>query len=233
MAVDDRYSDGRYLAAHPGWHAERSPWKAQHVVRGLRAAAIAPSSVCDIGCGTGLALAEVRRLLPEVTRAVGFEPSPDAPLHPGAGDAIERVQADAMSAVEHFDVALMLDVFEHVPDYLGFLRGCHHLADHFVFHIPLEINAFTVLTGKLGGSRAGLGHLHVFTRRTALDVLRDCGYEPIPTLFTKSGWDGPGKRPWSPVAVMRRCVHAVSPRLAERLTGGLSLLVVARTLPRH
>lgn len=227
MADSDRYADGRYLDAHPLWHAERSPWKAAHVVRGLDAAGIAPTSVCDIGCGTGRALAQVRMALPRVTTAVGFEPSPDAPLHAECAGRVERRQVDATTVTDHFDVALMLDVFEHVPDHLGFLRACAPLADHFVFHIPLEINAFTVLTGKLGNSRASLGHLHVFTRRTALDTLRECGFTPIHDHYTKAGWDGPGKRPWTAVNVARRSVHAVSPSLAERLVGGLSLLVVA------
>lgn len=229
MAEPDRYADGRYLAAHPQWHAERSPWKAAHVVRGLSAAEVSPTSICDIGCGTARALAHVVRTMPGIGTAVGFEPSPDAPLHPDAVGVVDRRQIDAVTSTDHFDVALMLDVFEHVPDHLGFLVACRPLADTFVFHIPLEISAFTVLTGKLGNSRASLGHLHTFTRRTALDTLRDCGYTPVHDHFTKAGWDGPGKKPWTLVNVARRATHAVSPALAERLVGGLSLLVVART----
>jgi SAM-dependent methyltransferase len=228
MADTDRYADGRYLTAHPQWHAERSPWKAGHVVTGLRAVDASPISMCDIGCGTARVLAHVVRALPGVGTAVGFEPSPDAPLHPDAQGIVERRQVDATTSTDHFDVALMLDVFEHVADHLGFLEACRPLADTFVFHIPLEINVHTVLTGKLGDSRDRVGHLHTFTRRTALDTLRDCGYTPMHDHFTKSGWDGPGKTPWTPVNIVRRATYTLSPSLAERLVGGLSLLVVAR-----
>ena len=227
MTNSDQYADGTYLAKHPMWHAERSPWKAAHVLRGMREAGVKPRSICDVGCGTGLALAEVISQLPAGTVGVGFEPSPLAPLHPRAAEVIELRREDATCAEAHFDVALMLDVFEHVPDYLGFLRSCRHLADHFVFHIPLEISAFTVLSGRLGGSRAALGHLHQFTRRTALDALREAGYVPTNWHYTKSGWDGPGKRPWSRINLFRRAAAVFGLSFAERLTGGLSLLVVA------
>lgn len=228
MTNSDRYSDGSYLAAHPDWHASRSPWKAQHVVDGLAAVGISPTTICDIGCGTGRTLALVRRSLPSVQRAVGFEPSPDAPVHEDAAPLIDVQRVDATTVADRFDVALMLDVFEHVPDYLGFLRDCRHLADHFVFHVPLEISALSVLAGRLGNSRRSVGHLHLFTRRTALDTLRDCGFEICHDTYTKSGWDGADRRGWSPLNVLRRVSFRISPGLTERVTGGLSLLVVAK-----
>ena len=196
-------------------------------MRGLEAVGVRPVSICDIGCGTGRVVARVRRSMPSITRAVGFEPSGDAPIHADCEGVVEIRRVDSAKVSDHFDVALMLDVFEHVPDHLGFLRSVRHLADHFVFHIPLEVNALTVLTGRFGETRQLHGHLHHFSRRTALDVLRDAGYTPLHDHYTKVGWEGEGKRPWSKVAVLRRGVHAISPRLAERLTGGLSLLVVA------
>lgn len=228
MTNHDRYSDGSYLAAHPDWHASRSPWKAQQVVAGLAAVGLAPTSICDIGCGTGRTLALVRGSLPSVQRAVGFEPSPDAPVHEEAAPLIDMQRVDATRVDDRFDVALMLDVFEHVPDYLGFLRDCRHLADHFVFHVPLEISALSVVAGRLGNSRGTVGHLHVFTRRTALDALRDCGFVPCHEVYTKSGWDGADRRRWSPSSIVRRVSFRISPLLTERWTGGLSLLVVAR-----
>ncbi|MCA9073544.1 MAG: methyltransferase domain-containing protein [Planctomycetaceae bacterium] len=228
--ITDLYTQGSYLDKHPGWHAERSPWKAAHVLRGLRAANLNPSSICDIGCGTGLALAEVVKGLSGVERAVGFEPSPDAPLHPAAEGMIEHRREDATESGEHFDLSIMLDVFEHVEDYFGFLRKCRPLADHHVFHIPLDANARMVITSGCSRARQTLGHLHYFSRPTALATLRETGYEPIHWHFTKSAWDGPGpgKNPWTPTNVLRRAFYVVSPEYTQRILGGLSLLVVAR-----
>jgi SAM-dependent methyltransferase len=229
MSTDEQYADGTYLAKHPLWHAERSPWKAAHVLQGLAAANLAPTTLCDIGCGTGLALAQVARSLPSVTKAVGFEPSSTAPIHDDTIGVVAVRREDATQSTDRFDVAIMLDVFEHVPDYLGFLRSCRGLADHVVFHIPLEISAFTVIGGHLGNSRATLGHLHQFTRRTALDVLVETGYSPVHWHYTKAGWEGPGKQPRTAVNLVRRAAACCGLSFAERMTGGLSLLVVART----
>ena len=226
--VTQLYTDGDYLANHPDWHAERSPWKAQHVVRGLEATGLQPRSVCDIGCGTGLALSVVAQNVPSVEVAVGFEPSPDAPLHPEAKDVIEFRREDATESNEQFDASIMLDVFEHVEDYFGFLRACRPLADHHVFHIPLDANAKAIVGNGCMKARRAVGHLHYFTRQTALATLEDTGYEPIHWHYTKSAWDGPDRNPWSPASVMRRMAYKISPEYTQRILGGLALLVVAK-----
>ena len=38
-----------------------------------------------------------------------------------------------------YDLLLMMDVFEHVDDYLGFLRSCKNKTKNTIFHIPLDI----------------------------------------------------------------------------------------------
>lgn len=224
------YSDGSYLSKHPSWHAERSPWKAAHVVRGLKATGLEPGSICDIGCGTGLALAEVRKAMPSVKRAVGFEPSPDAPLHPQARDLIEFRREDALASDDRFDCSIMLDVFEHVEDPYGFLRSAARLAEHHVFHIPLDANVVTLLKSGFDAPRRDVGHLHYFSDRSALSVLRHSGLEPIHWHLTPAAWDGPGREKMArqPINIARRLAFGVSPKYAHRLLGGVSMLVVAR-----
>lgn len=228
--LTELYVEGGYLKGHPNWHAERSPWKAQHILQGLRSANLAPKTLCDIGCGTGLALAEVVRHSGNIDRAVGFEPSPDAPFHPDAKTLIELRREDATRSEDHFDVAMMLDVFEHVEDYFGFLRRCRSLADHFVFHIPLDASAFNVVRSGCMGPRSALGHLHYFTRLTALATLKETGFEPLHWHYTKAAWDGPGsgRNPWKPINIVRRAMYFISPDYTSRIFGGLALLVVAK-----
>ncbi|MGJ3230758.1 MAG: class I SAM-dependent methyltransferase [Oceanicaulis sp.] len=228
MASESIYSDGRYIALNPDWHAGRQPWKARHVLKGLNAAGLAPKTICDVGCGTGIAVAIVAEEL-GAQRAVGFEPSSDAPPDDAALTRVEFRREDATKASETFNCAMMLDVFEHVEDMFQFLRDARSLSDYFVFHIPLDANCLTVLRSGFMGPRRSLGHLHYFTDESACATLRDCGYDIIHSHFTKAGWDGPGRNAWSPLNLARRIVYAVSPRFAHRLLGGLSLLVVART----
>src|SRR5947209_3440196 len=52
MSSQTLYLDGKYLAKNPGWHVEESPWKAKQVLRMLRQNHLAPTTVCDVGCGT-------------------------------------------------------------------------------------------------------------------------------------------------------------------------------------
>ena len=74
------------------------------------------------------------------------------------------------------DIALIIDVFEHVEDYLGFLRRIRSYAEYFIFHIPLDLHVQGLLRDALPIARRDLGHLHYFCRSTALATLHDTGY---------------------------------------------------------
>lgn len=222
------YEDGSYLSSNPTWHSERAGWKAKHVVEGLAAAGVKPQTLCDIGCGTGLALARVAQQLPDVTRAVGFEPSSDAPQHEDSVGVIEYRREDATQSTDHFDCAMMLDVFEHVEDPYGFLRSCAKLADYFAFHIPLDANCMNILRNGFMGPRRASGHLHYYTDLSARLILQDVGYEVLHTHFTKAGWEGAGRNPNGPLNLMRRAMFPISQTQTHRLLGGVAYLVICK-----
>ncbi|MEM1195501.1 MAG: class I SAM-dependent methyltransferase [Pseudomonadota bacterium] len=223
------YSDGQYLQQHQEWHSERSIWKGDQVLRGLKMADITPTTLCDIGCGAGLVLAHVSRHLPSVVHATGFEPSPDAPQHESSVGKIDYRREDATAFDGHFDLALMLDVFEHVNDPYGFLEKCSHLADIFVFHVPLDANCLTILRGGFERPRRVSGHLHYYTDVSARALLTDVGFEILYSDFTKSGWEGANRNPWSPLNMMRRALFSASEQTTSRLFGGVSYLIVCRS----
>jgi hypothetical protein len=124
-------------------------------------------------------------------------------------------------------------VFEHIPNYLSFLERLHKHADQFIFHIPLDLSLLTVLRPKrLLKTRYGVGHLHMFTYELAQAVLKDAGYEIVDSSFTAGGLELPknSKRLRTVLANLpRRVVSAFSERLAARILGGYSLLVLAKT----
>jgi trans-aconitate methyltransferase len=191
-----------------------------------------PASICDLGCGTGGVLDRLSRELPPETRLVGYEISPQAIAlaPPERKDRITIVNRDRPD--QHFDLLLMLDVFEHVDDYLGFLRSMSARAERFIFHIPLDLSAQTVLRmSPLLDARESLGHLHYFTRETALATLRDAGYRVVDDEFTQSAvdlWAGKSRVLRGP----RRLAFRLSPRFAVRVLGGFSLLVLAEPNPQ-
>lgn len=231
IAVDGIYSDGAYLARNPSWHVEDSPWKARHIERILRQNAIIPRTVAEVGCGAGEILVQLQKTF-SGTDFSGFEVSPQAfalcqrresaRIHFHLKDLIEEETA-------YFDVLLAIDVFEHVDDYLGFLRKIRNKARFKVFHIPLDLSLQTLFrVGPILKQRETVGHLHYFFKDTALATLKHCGYEVIDSFYTAAGVEGThlslGARL---LKTPRRLLFNVNADLAVRILGGYSLLVLS------
>lgn len=227
-----RYVDGRYLEDHPDWHQADSPWKAQQIMTMLRLTNQRPATVCEVGCGAGAILACLVKEMPTIT-CLGLDISPQAiQLARVRESASPRFQlADALSYNgDQFDLVLVIDVLEHVPDYLHFLMAIRRLGHGFIFHIPLELSALWVLREwQITRRRKEVGHLHHFTKAIALDTLAICGYDIESFFFTESGFQPPDTSIKATIRDMpQRILFALYPDLAVRLIGGYSLLVKAR-----
>lgn len=227
------YSDGSYLQHNPGWHEEDSPWKAQQILAMLQRHGLQPRRVCEIGCGAGEVLRQLSLALPSATECVGYDISPQAHALAGAkANARLRFEcADLLTSDDAgFDLALAVDVIEHVEDVFGFLRRLRPKATHTVLHIPLDLSVQTLLRVRpILDARRQVGHLHYFTRETALALLADCGYEVQSWAYTRWAWELPNRhRSAALLKWPRRLAYAVSPDWGVRLLGGCSLLVLAR-----
>lgn len=185
----EQYTTGEYLRKNPRWHDDEAAWKAAHVLRLIARHGLVCERVYDVGCGSGGVLAELRRALDARTRFEGFDVSPQA-IALARGHEAERLSfhlgAFAPDDRPAADLLLALDVAEHVEDYLGFLRGLNRSATWFVFHVPLDVNVQAVLTHSawMLTMRGRYGHLHYFTRETALATLADCGYRVVDWFYT-------------------------------------------------
>jgi SAM-dependent methyltransferase len=233
--VASRYLDGRYLEDNPTWHEEDAPEKAQWIIEMLAAhPEIEVKSICDVGCGTGGVLESLQNRFGDSVRVVGFEPSVDAvrlalEKRPG----VEIIERGPTPEDGPFSVAVVLDVFEHIENFYAFLRGLNGLADNFVFHIPLDMTAFNVArVQELMGIRESLGHIHHFCPQTARASLETTGYEIVDERFTLVAGTLDRNQP-IPVKVIRRLRRLgfkYNPDLTSRLIGGVSLLVLARSV---
>ena len=226
------YSDGTYLSHNPEWHAEDSAWKASHIATILKRNGITPKTVCDVGCGAGEVLIELAGRLPEDVRLDGYDVSPDAYklCGPKSSDRVRFHQGDVTELGVRFDVALAIDVFEHIEDYFGFLRRIKDKATYKVFHIPLDMSAFWVMRGKpIIRQRQSVGHLHYFTKDTAVATLEDTGYRIVDFTYTASAIELAGATGWKTRLLKgpRRLLAKVSPDAAARILGGYSLMVLA------
>jgi cyclopropane fatty-acyl-phospholipid synthase-like methyltransferase len=226
------YRDGEYLHLNLTWHSEDSSWKATQIMRMMTANNLMPSSVCEVGCGAGEVLHQLSLRMPEHVSFVGYEISPQAfafcqTLH------TKRVQFYLRSGLEDnavYDITMAIDVMEHIEDYFGFLRRLKPLSRYHLFHIPLDLSAQSVLRGTpiLRGRRT-VGHLHYFTKDTALATLQDAGYRILDWFYTASCVDLPAESFASLMARWpRRILARWNQDFAVRLLGGYSMLVLTK-----
>jgi hypothetical protein len=111
-----------------------------------------------------------------------------------------------------------------------FLRRLRARGRQFVFHVPLDLSAQAIMRGTpIRKARAEVGHLHYFTKDTALATLDSTGYSVEDWSYTYGSLDLPDRSLWQRVArVPRRIGLALAPDLTVRTLGGCSLLVLAR-----
>jgi ubiquinone/menaquinone biosynthesis C-methylase UbiE len=227
------YSDGSYLARNPTWHAEDAAWKAEKVIGLLRRHGVAPRSVVEIGSGTGDLLLHLADAMGADVTFHGWDVSPDAHARaaPRARTNVAFHLGDGLrdDGGDH-DLVLVIDVLEHVEDYLAFARRVAKLGTDKLFHIPLELSVQTVLRrAPIEASRRQYGHLHYFTRETALATIEDAGMSVVAERFTFSSLEQPAPRLRRRFArIPRRIAIGVHQGLAVRVLGGASLLVLAR-----
>lgn len=225
------YTNAEYLAKNPTWHVEDSPWKAQKIYDILLRNHLSPSRIAEIGCGAGEILVQLKARLPE-SSFVGYEMSGQAfelaRSRESAG--VHFVNANMLDEAVHYDALLCIDVFEHVDDYIGFIKSLRGFADYKIFHIPLDLSAQAVLRGEpLLDARRKVGHLHYFTKETALETIRYCGYEVIDANFTARGIDLPNRGLRTNLMRFPRILLSkFAPDLAARVLGGWSLMVLAK-----
>ena len=227
------YQDGTYHANNPTWGEEDSLWKAKQISRILRKNNIVPSTICEVGCGAGEILNCLASTYDADVFFSGYEISPQAHkiCKKKEKQNLQFFLADLLVDREaSFDVVMAIDVFEHVEDYFGFLRNFREKGRYKVFHIPLDLSAQAVLRcSPILRARESQGHIHFFTKETALATLKDTGYEVIDFFYTRGSLEIPN-RGWRAdlLKLPRRLLFSIQQDLAVRMLGGFSLLVLAK-----
>ena len=226
------YRDGQYLAANPSWDVEDSPWKATQILRMLQRNKLSPKTICEVGCGAGEILKQLQEKMGLECSFWGYEVSPQA-FELCRGKENEKLQFLLVESFEaaniQFDLLLAIDVVEHVEDYFGFLRGIREKGNYKIFHIPLDLSVQGLLRGVPMKVRREVGHIHYFTKETALESLREAGYQVLDFFYTPVLVDLPAKS-WKRAVgkLPRRGLFSLHRDWAVRLLGGYSLLVLAR-----
>lgn len=226
--MDDIYNNQNYLKQNPHWHQEDSAFKAGFIHSILEKNKIVYASVCEVGCGAGEVLIQLKQLNgSKAISYLGFDISKDAiEIAVKKNSGIEFKCADLTKENIKTDVLLVIDVIEHLRDYFSFLENLSKKSKYTVFHIPLDMFVWSLFREKmLVESKERVGHIHNFSEEFMLSVLKDLGYTVISKQYTEpdyssSSFKGKIKN------TFKKMFYSMSPRFTTKTLGGYSLLVL-------
>ncbi len=226
------YLDGTYLKQNPDWNVSDSPWKVQQILGILKRNQIAPRTICEIGCGAGEVLRLLQQNMDSGCELWGADVSWQAieMCQARANDKLHfALLGDEWWSAKPFNLVMAIDVLAHVEDYRGFLRKLKTIGTYKLLHIPLDLSVQHLLREKnMVCSREQHAHLHYFTRRTAMFVLADLGYEIVDWCYTPRMIDQPGHWRSRLLRGPRKMLFVLHRDFAVNLLGGFSLMVLAK-----
>ena len=225
----DPHLNGEYLRHNPTWHVEYGPSKAANIHRFLQQMRLQPQTICEVGCGAGEVLRQLQLRMDPSCRFWGCDVAPAAieMARQRANDRLDFEVLDFTAAeTPHSDLLLVLEVVDHVEDYLGFLRAIRSRADWKLFSFSLDISMQSALRkGELLRRLEIHSHIHHFNKDLALAALRKTGYEIVhsfyPPMFAHSRLAKLAKP-------IRQLAFKFNQDLTARAFGGYSLMVLAR-----
>ena len=236
----DRYLSGDYTKKNHSYHIEDSNFKWSNFVKILKKSNLnlnKVNSVSDIGCGSGQILikASNSNLFNKQCIFDGYDINPDAI------NAAKKNSSKVSFFNEDFvnikevkrNLIIAADVFEHVQDTYNFLTKLKDKGDFFLFNIPLEISLFSMIRKKniFQHSFKNVGHLHFYTKRTALLTLENVGFEVLNCNLVNNRFEefkNNKKITSLLVSFPQLIVEKLSQNLACSVFGGYSLVVLAK-----
>ena len=167
---------------HAEWLRRGAVHKADSIEMLLKRHNIKPTSILELGCGTGAVLGELqRRGIAEKYYGVDFseeaiqymtELYPD--VHGVAADIVEN--PNPFGAIE-FDVVIVCHTIEHLERPMDFLNATKHMAFHsLIAEVPLEDLFFGRIKALIKDrSTNAAGHVQFFTRDSFRELLSETG----------------------------------------------------------
>lgn len=233
--IDTLYRSGHFLEKSSG-HLD-AIFKVSHLETFLQQnpdlLPVPVRKIADVGCGVGTTtniLGDVFNRNTELSIQIdGYD------VHPkveelSAGNNVNFIPGDfCMVSRSVYDLAVLFDVVEHVPNPIGFLKGVAKFADRIALIIPLDDAIFSWLRNLPKIKLSHPGHLLVLDAPAALNMLAFSGlrvmdYSFIPVFRAPSGRETRGQRLLNPI---REILYRISPVLLQKTLGGVSLLVLA------
>ena len=234
VSSNDLYTSGEYYKNNPDWDIADAKWKTDVIFTLLQNNNITPKVVTEIGCGAGENLVELAKRDDKIKQLSGYDISSQA-IALAEKKTTEKISFynEDFTANESLkaDLLLVIDVVEHVDDYYGFLRKLKSKSDYFVFHIPLDVSARTIMKPHvLLQQRQSVGHIHYFTKEMAIWALQDTGYDIIDWVYTKPVVDVTRADSFKRFIkkTLRNICFAFNKDWSVKKWGGYSIMVLAK-----
>ena len=230
------YGSGQYFATHPDPDLD-DQFKVDAFLKLLEKVDSRHlpviSSYADVGCGSG----GVAQFLYEgmfrgkqvQAAAAAYDISPH--VLGLSRPHVEFHMQDFCETDKHYSLVTLFDVVEHVPDPVGFLKSVSARCDFIGLHIPLDRSLANCLFDRFHHRLLYPGHLSILDAPQALNLVTMAGITPVDYSYTH-GYSAPSGRltPQQNIAYpFRYALAHLSPWLASKLVGGVSLMVFGAT----
>lgn len=186
----------------------------------------------DIGCGNGGTCCAVYRNMVEdgipVRRAIGYDIACAWESRSADTAGIEFRQEDYCRNGIDADLATLNDVVEHTTRPQVILEAVAKRCRYAILHIPLDDRLSVFLPNAINYRLDAVGHISFWNVSSALNLLTASGLTPLHCYYTP-GFLAPSgrKRVVQRLALpVRALVYKVSPWLASKTIGGVSLAVL-------
>ena len=191
------------------------------------------NSYADVGCGSG-GVAEylyegMFRGENKPSAAAAYDISPH--VLGMSRPYVEFHMEDFCETEKHYSLVTLFDVIEHVPDPVGFLKSVADRCDFVGLHIPLDRSVVNCLFDRFHHRLIYPGHLSILDAPQALNLVTVSGITPVDYSYTH-GYSAPSGRMTLEQRVaypFRYALSHLSPWLASKLVGGVSLMVFGAT----
>ena len=189
------YLSGEYNKINPTYHVEDSFYKWNNFKKLLLKSKINYRSfknIVELGCGSGQILSQAKKSnFFDTNNFSGYDINPKAiNLAKKLDNSINFYDKDFFQEKFNtkFDLIICSDVFEHIENNYEFLKKLIKKGNYFLFNIPLEISLLSLIRQNkvFSNSYSSVGHLHYYSKKTAMITLEHCKYNIISLNYAKN-----------------------------------------------
>jgi len=226
-----------YYVKNNNFHRENKNEKISEIIKILENKD-KPKSVLDIACGAGDILKIIAKKY-NIERGVGIDISKlaikEARKDLDKNQNLEFLEMDIFNYKinNKFDLALMMDIVEHIEDDKNFLEFISNLANSFIIKVPIEnvfINKFLkfISFGKINACNETYekyGHIHHYSRKDFIDLLKQIEFFEIIEI-NNMPMPKRSRILWEIVRILGLPIWFLNQKIYQKIIGGFLVVYI-------